>query len=238
MATTAATVFAVPELLEAVLLELPAQDLLLATRVNTTFRNAIGSSVRIQRALFFTPTPVKDSQAEPRINPLIDRILNLHLDALVAGTDCPFRSCRRSPHVHIQGNHVQPVKPKAKRNIDNAITTRGSSPAVPPPPSWQRMLVTDPPCPIDAENTFGARIWEVANMGELVQKLDVRAAKTVAQRAFDVKIIRAFRSGDMGSIWDGVQEGSESEVEVSEDAEDEGSWGEDDESGWEEDEED
>lgn len=53
MATKPREVFAIPELLETILLELPAKDLLLAQRVNTTFRDAINNSIKIQRALFF-----------------------------------------------------------------------------------------------------------------------------------------------------------------------------------------
>ncbi|KAK5017378.1 hypothetical protein LTR16_000893 [Cryomyces antarcticus] len=55
--TTAAAhhVLHIPELLEAILLHLPPQTLLLAQRVCRTFHAVIHASVHIQRALFFAP---------------------------------------------------------------------------------------------------------------------------------------------------------------------------------------
>ena len=47
-------IFAVPELLENILLSLPERDLLLVQRVNQVFRNVIKTSPGIQRKLFYT----------------------------------------------------------------------------------------------------------------------------------------------------------------------------------------
>lgn len=48
-------VFALPELLEAILLHLPLVDILLAQRVDRTFRDGIKASPALQKALFLRP---------------------------------------------------------------------------------------------------------------------------------------------------------------------------------------
>lgn len=55
MESAASQVFHLPELLEVVLLNLPQRDLLLSQRVARSFRHTIQGSVRLQRALFFSP---------------------------------------------------------------------------------------------------------------------------------------------------------------------------------------
>lgn len=47
---------AIPELVEAVVLELPLQDILLAQRVDRTWRATIKNSPKLQKALFFRPS--------------------------------------------------------------------------------------------------------------------------------------------------------------------------------------
>ncbi|KAK3708984.1 60S ribosomal protein L28 [Vermiconidia calcicola] len=71
-ATVKATeVLNIPELFEAILLDLPPHDLLLAQAVSTVWRDAIKNSSRIQQALFFKqlpPTATTRGQ-EPILNP-------------------------------------------------------------------------------------------------------------------------------------------------------------------------
>ncbi|KXT05310.1 hypothetical protein AC578_11104 [Pseudocercospora eumusae] len=55
MATTAATVFALPELLENIILSLPLRSILTVKQVNKTFCASIDTSVCIRRALFLEP---------------------------------------------------------------------------------------------------------------------------------------------------------------------------------------
>lgn len=52
MTTAAQKVFAIPELLEAVLLELPPYDLLMSQKVNKEFKATVERSSRIQQKLF------------------------------------------------------------------------------------------------------------------------------------------------------------------------------------------
>jgi len=86
-------VLAIPELLESILFEFPARDLLLATRVNREFRDCINSSNKIQCKLCFKPpqaqcelfTKIDESiywESDPAlptnyINPFLPRIIDL-----------------------------------------------------------------------------------------------------------------------------------------------------------------
>jgi len=111
MTDKAAEVFAVPELLETIFLQLPPKDLLLAQGVNTTFRDVIKNSIQIQRSLFYASLPVTNGEAEPkpRINPLIDRIFRLEdqrvslgqRDCVCINTPQNKRSLAEPYHLHI-----------------------------------------------------------------------------------------------------------------------------------------
>ncbi|KXS94191.1 hypothetical protein AC578_3329 [Pseudocercospora eumusae] len=59
----AGRVFAIPELVEAILLRLPTKDLLLSKRISRTFRDAHGSQ-KIKRALFLIPGTALDTSDE------------------------------------------------------------------------------------------------------------------------------------------------------------------------------
>jgi hypothetical protein len=63
MSSACSTVLNTPELLEAILAQLPPKDLLLAQRISHCFATAIKSSPCLQQALYFRAVPVKDAQA-------------------------------------------------------------------------------------------------------------------------------------------------------------------------------
>lgn len=72
----AAAVFSVPELLEDILSRLPMTELLLSQRVSKQFKATIEGSVKLQRALFFTPTlaPIAKRTSQTvdiKLNPLL-----------------------------------------------------------------------------------------------------------------------------------------------------------------------
>jgi hypothetical protein len=60
----AARFFAIGELLEAILLELPIKDLLLSQRINKDCKRAVDSSTRIRKALFLIPGDAEDTNVE------------------------------------------------------------------------------------------------------------------------------------------------------------------------------
>ena len=78
MATSRDRVFALPELLEAILLELPVKKLLLVQRVSKHWQTTIKASVSIQQALFYTPKPLSSttSKDRPDINPVLNGIIH------------------------------------------------------------------------------------------------------------------------------------------------------------------
>ncbi|KAF2178603.1 hypothetical protein K469DRAFT_467003, partial [Zopfia rhizophila CBS 207.26] len=70
MASTYARVLNTPELLEAILAQLPPRDLLRAQCISCSFRDTIQASPTLQQALFFRPAPVKEPGVWT-INPLL-----------------------------------------------------------------------------------------------------------------------------------------------------------------------
>ncbi|RAH73843.1 uncharacterized protein BO66DRAFT_434836 [Aspergillus aculeatinus CBS 121060] len=61
-------IFFIPELLEAILLNLDMHTLLISTRVCFTWKDLITSSRKIQQALYYVPV---EPQRKPRKNPLV-----------------------------------------------------------------------------------------------------------------------------------------------------------------------
>lgn len=86
MPTASTAVFLRPELVEAILLELLPRSLLLAQRVNKTFRKLIDNSVEMQCKLFFQApsalTPHKDTRNV--INPFLARIVQRKFEGTVS----------------------------------------------------------------------------------------------------------------------------------------------------------
>lgn len=75
----AAKVFAIPELLERILIELPIRDLLLSQRVGRHFKATIEGSTKLLQALFLLPAPQQceaEAHVGPRVklNPLIAQV--------------------------------------------------------------------------------------------------------------------------------------------------------------------
>ncbi|KAK3718052.1 60S ribosomal protein L28 [Vermiconidia calcicola] len=73
----ATEVLNIPELFEAILLELPPHDLLLAQAVSTIWRDAVKNSIRIQQALFFRQLPpIAMSRGQtPILNPFFKNLI-------------------------------------------------------------------------------------------------------------------------------------------------------------------
>ncbi|KAF2162409.1 hypothetical protein M409DRAFT_27034 [Zasmidium cellare ATCC 36951] len=90
MATAKDKVFATPELLEAILLEVDdMQTLLLSQRVDKTFKAAIDSSIHFQRALWFKPMPSTASLPRDKVlrNSLIGKFRRrLGIERMVQGS--------------------------------------------------------------------------------------------------------------------------------------------------------
>ncbi|KAK5119263.1 hypothetical protein LTR85_007877 [Meristemomyces frigidus] len=183
MATRAAEVFAIPELLESILLQLPAKDLLFAQSICASFRNAIANSIKIQRTLYPKPSPAnpEDASAAPRLNPLIRHLLEAAMTGIklcepgCAGRFIPDCSdASEAYHIHV--NTLDCDRPE---QLWQELR----------PGSWQEMMIASPPCPVfrvDNCRSMGPchyKEFGVARIGELVATFRKEAEEDAARRA-------------------------------------------------------
>lgn len=188
MSNTAAKVFAVPELLEAILLLLTPRDLLLAQRVNKTFRASIKASVLIQQKLFFKPNTKNLDDGTCDLNPLLSRILTLAgrewNPYLVCPTD--LFPCRgnvtmihfaRDVGLQVNGDMIVPylVNPDGYLTIRgvNQTSARVVDTSLESEQSWQDMLVADPPCLVKIRDGDSTYTFIPESMKNLMQVLDM-----------------------------------------------------------------
>lgn len=94
--TTESRIFAIPELLENILLQLREGDLLLAQRVNKCFRNIITASIHLQRKLLLTAdSESRDGLATELKNPVLD---------IFRPQDCPCKPFRSNGRLDANAN--------------------------------------------------------------------------------------------------------------------------------------
>ena len=165
----------IPELFEAILLELPAKDLLLVQRVSKMWHELILESPKIQEALFFKVRPISSLAAaqQPVINPLLQQMLK------------PHRGGARSYGERVLGVRVQSATGSEKcRHCDDAtcqsdfyiyIDLDGTGPPARGTElrsgSWREMYVSNPPCPVRVEETHGLPGCGVENMGIVLDSI-------------------------------------------------------------------
>lgn len=151
-------VFAMPELLEAILLHLPLSQLLMTAQlVCSFFHETVADSPMLQQALFFMPTSM-DKPYFSRPNPMLTHRINSHFiderenrSPGVEDTKWPFDGALK------QLNWEEWIKKHRK------YTVRGAS--------WRRMLVVQPPIQ-DLEFISKGGTWRIHNetgirMGQL-----------------------------------------------------------------------
>ncbi len=127
----AGKVFAVPELCEAIILQLPNRDLLRIRRLNKTTHLTIKESPRIQEKLFFRLP--SDNKHGPLINPLLNRILKVtdHTDGCLFTWEIIDEEEGKRLHLfHSGGFRINP--PECHRTIDKMLER-------PDKPSWMHM---------------------------------------------------------------------------------------------------
>ena len=141
----------IPELLEAVLLQLPAKDVLLAQRVSKRWQDVIKDSVQVQQALFLKarPTTSLGSKNIPEVNPWLQLIVGslgnkAEIRGVISTKDClkidgthaglPLAICEHESHVHISSSAVS----DASIGAINVL----------PPGSWRDMFISNPPYPV------------------------------------------------------------------------------------------
>lgn len=124
MNSSASQVFGTPELLEAILAQLPVRDLLLAQRICTEFRKAITSSPPLQQLLFFRPKPFKDPKTWT-VNALLREVFPPYF--ITSQGDVGFPAFKAITMLNFN----------TKPNLKNAFLS--------PDASWRRMFLIQPP---------------------------------------------------------------------------------------------
>lgn len=77
------------EILEAILLQLPPQNILINQRVCTTWRDLIQTSPDLQCALFYRYSTKSDKRSNlaPTLNPLLERLFDGHYEIILLSRD-------------------------------------------------------------------------------------------------------------------------------------------------------
>lgn len=208
----ATQVFSTIELLEAILFELPAKDILLTQRVSKEWQAVVKESNKLQRALFFKPVPgaptfiprsswrEKPYSGKVIGNPLLQPLLDL----LELGDDSHFTEEHNSVVAKLSK-----LGPKA-----SAWTV--------PDASWRHMLTTQPPtrgvfsvyyC-LEYSEDMEDEICEECSpnkirMGEIVRDLDKRIKRLWNPDAYMAVSINGLRD-------DGFFEKLQSNYEIEE----------------------
>ncbi|KAF7921997.1 uncharacterized protein EAE98_008208 [Botrytis deweyae] len=133
------TVFAIPELLELILLQLPFLDLVRAQMINPNFYDVIESSNLLQQALFFRAS---SATSFPRPNPLLQPCHNAQfLDLRSTQTLCRYLHNPRGrrmadwskwPAIDYRDGFKLNIQP-----TNEAVRRKEAS--------WRRMLIVQPP---------------------------------------------------------------------------------------------
>lgn len=127
------SVINIPELFESILLELPFLNLVIATGVNSTFRDFTFSSQKLQRKLFLLPTKQQRSRRQQK-HFYKEGVFGPHMkqDACLS-----FLYRGEPPQVALCPFLLEPsFSPRTAH-----ISTRAAEAL-----SWPRMYLTDPPC--------------------------------------------------------------------------------------------
>lgn len=112
------------ELLEQILLHLPMRDVLLAQRVCTRWRSVIIHSNRLQRALYFVPSPIPSGSCPPLVhNPLI-------ASAFAAYFSFPTANYRKPYNTYV-------ILKSTEKPWEDSVKRKDAS--------WRRMLIAQPP---------------------------------------------------------------------------------------------
>ncbi|KAK5684570.1 hypothetical protein LTS10_004442 [Elasticomyces elasticus] len=133
-----AQVVNLPELLEAILLELPTRDLLLAQRVCTNWRTAITTSPNLQKMLFFKPGAANDTR--PTLRVYVDQTAIHGADAVATNQ---LLIC------NLPGLRPSENSPVVRRNVLEAWSDS----------SCHRMFITKPPMALTVRFDYMPLQW-------------------------------------------------------------------------------
>ncbi|KAI7509240.1 hypothetical protein KC347_g5410 [Hortaea werneckii] len=154
----ATKVFGIPELAEAILLNLPMKDLLFAQLICKDIKNLIDGSTRIQRALFFLPGEATSAHFG-------SKHMSAPFNWLHEGKDLGFPSeggvnvnpliCRyhySKPRSYEPGWHEFKMRQRALDTICSMATRAERDDSVQVVPSCAKMYLTQPPIAIGVDS--------------------------------------------------------------------------------------
>ncbi|KAK4494887.1 hypothetical protein PRZ48_014243 [Zasmidium cellare] len=121
-------VFAIPELFEMIVLEVDERTVLLSQRVSKTYRNNIKSSMKLQRKLWFQPTPIEDASKQGFL---------IQVNRLLLNPDIVWGDC----HNHFYQYDDEGKLSRSESAFFTLITDAGIGPFVAKDGSWRQMLL-------------------------------------------------------------------------------------------------
>jgi len=155
-ARATANVLATPKLLESILFELPPRDLLLAQRVNSTFRDHIAGSKRIQRKLFFTADDSETHEQGITLNPFLGRILPSMIpdsEVFIVRTD--LSDTEEKLRDYSYGQHLRIVEEEKNVCLDTSCEDETVIEQASAVASWRKMFVARGPVPVEINYWMG-----------------------------------------------------------------------------------
>lgn len=158
MSNAVAKVFAIPELVEHFLLQLPATDILLSKQVNTTFRDGIDGSIQLQQKLWYLRSTARQPRMGFPVNPFLNQVVKSYSTTHTT-----------SAKVSMNRSHTCEIKVSLACFMTKIHDLNKSF-----EDSWRSMLMMDPPCELVIDTCCGKGKYftelEVADlrMGEVV----------------------------------------------------------------------
>lgn len=185
MSSTAQKTLDTPELLEAILLELPPQSVLLSQRVNKTFKVVTDGSIKLQQHLFFkqrTPQSTDKIQVNPFLAPIL-QLYDLRGGILINGP----ADWRTLDFEDIPETYVVPAD--ATFTIRIGYWSFHESRAVPKYTSYERMFIVDSAINVHAQLAFRPK-WDTFTADTLGEVLKERHAGMVERGLAEKKYER------------------------------------------------
>lgn len=171
--SAATKVFGNPELLEKILLDVPSEDILVLQRMNRDTRNVVIASLKLQRKLFFCPTP-SSTHTKPIVNPLLERAFNSACGYKPSKRERIDYSISTSEGIITRGKNDTLSKRSCTvvgATFHPPLTSRFSEPRSNNNRfvrgSWRMMLISNPPCDVFRENHTGYFFCKLYNQNRL-----------------------------------------------------------------------
>lgn len=178
--SAAEKVFAIGELLEQILLDVPSKDIFVLQRVNKDTRATVERSSKLQQKLFLAPSHVRKGRRQrPELNPLLRSALNYATGYDTRSMPLFYLATEHNAALTTQSERFHPTTQPgftvyclARPHLHflfESIGTKGSVPRA----SWRDMLITNPPCKeFRSEGVDGAgKVYTQTTLGDLIDAM-------------------------------------------------------------------